>query len=155
PFYRGTLARAQGDAETAWRCVHEPSAVSPDAEPGERFGSLPVLFHLLAAGLALEAGDLIAARGWLNLHRRGLGFIDATLGRAEHETLEAAWHRAAGDALRAREHAREALRWATIPRQPLALLAAHRVLGILATDVGDREAAEEQFAQALALADAC
>ena len=57
-FYRGMLARAQGDAETAWRCVHEQSGGSPETEPGERFGSLPVQFLLLAAGLALDAGDL-------------------------------------------------------------------------------------------------
>jgi DNA-binding NarL/FixJ family response regulator len=81
--------------------------------------------------------------------------MDATLGRAEGDVAEAAWHRAAGDADRARDHAARALAHATTPRQPLALIAAHRMLGILATDAGDRAAAEEQFARALALADAC
>jgi DNA-binding NarL/FixJ family response regulator len=84
-----------------------------------------------------------------------LGFMDATLGRAEREILEAAWHRAAGDVAQAQGHAEDALRWATNPRQPLALLAAHRTLGILATDAADHVSAEEQFTQALALADAC
>ena len=56
---------------------------------------------------------------------------------------------------RARDHAERALAHATTPRQPLALLAAHRMLGILATDAGDRAAAEDHFAEALALADAC
>ena len=105
PFYLGTLARAQGDAETAWRCVHEPSPVRPASEPGEEIGPLPVQFQRLAAGLALDAGDLPAARGWLDLHRRWLDFMDATLGRAEGEVLEAEWHRAAGDPDRARDHA--------------------------------------------------
>ena len=155
PFYCGTLARAQGDAETAWRYVHEPSRVSPMSEPGERLGSLPMQFQLLAAGLALDAGDLPAARGWLDRHRRWLDFMDATLGRSEEAALEAAWYRAAGDAVRAREHAERALAHATAPRQPLALLAAHRTLGILATDAGDLAVAEEQFAAAFALADAC
>jgi DNA-binding CsgD family transcriptional regulator len=154
-LYRGVLARAQGDAETAWRCVHEPSRVSAASEPGERVGPLPLAYQLLAAGLALDAGNLAAARGWLDLHRRWLEHMDATLGRSEGEVLEAAWHRAAGDAVRARQHAQEALRWATNPRQPLALLAAHRMLGILHADAGQHVSAEEQFAQALALADAC
>jgi DNA-binding NarL/FixJ family response regulator len=154
-LYLGMLARWQGDAETAWRCVHEPYPIRPASEPGEEMGTLPLEFQLLAAGLALDAGDLPAARKWLDLNRRWLEFMDATLGRAEGEVLEATWHRTAGDAARAREHAREALRWATSPRQPLALLAAHRMLGILATDAGERVSAEEQFAEALLLADAC
>jgi DNA-binding CsgD family transcriptional regulator len=155
PFYLGTLARAQGDTGTAWRCVHEPLRVDPTAEPGERFGSLPVLFHLLAAGLALDAGEHAAAREWLDLHRRWLEFMDATLWRAEGEILEAMWHRAAGDPVRARDYAAHALTHATTPRQPLALLAAHRMLGILDSDTGDRAAAEQHFTEALALADAC
>jgi DNA-binding CsgD family transcriptional regulator len=155
PFYRGVLARAQGELETAWQCIREPWLVHPEAEPGERLGSLPLLFHLLAAGLALDAGDLPAARGWLDLHRRWLDFMQATLGRSEGEVLEAEWHRAAGDANRAREHAERALAHATTPRQPLALVTAHRTLGVLNTDAGDRAAAEEHLAAALALADVC
>jgi ATP/maltotriose-dependent transcriptional regulator MalT len=155
-FSLGTLARAQGNAEMAWRCVHEPWLVRPDAEPGGMTGgALQLHFQLLAAGLALDAGDLAAARGWLDLHRRWLEFMDRTLGRADGEVLEAEWHRAAGDAASAREHAKQALALATTPRQPLAFLSAHRMLGILATDAGERAAAEEHFSQALTLANAC
>src|SRR5262249_20517336 len=69
PFYRGTLARAQGDLETAWQCVYEPWLVPADAEPGERMGgALQLHFQLLGAELALDAGDLDAARSWLDLH---------------------------------------------------------------------------------------
>jgi ATP/maltotriose-dependent transcriptional regulator MalT len=154
-LYRGALARAQGDVETAWRCVHEPSRVRAASEPGERVGPLPLPYQLLAAALALDTGDLETARDWLDLHRRWLVFMDATLGRAEEATMEAEWHRAAGDTTRARHYAEEGLRWATRPRQPLAMLAAHRMLGTLAADAGDRISAEPHFAQALALADAC
>src|SRR5262249_38494501 len=152
PFYRATLARAQGDPETAWRWVHEPSLVSPASEPGEQFGPLQLQFQLLAAGLALDAGALPTARRWLDLHRRWLDFMEATLGRAEAEVLEAEWHRTAGDAVRARDHGDRALAHATVPRQPLALLAAHRTLGILATDAGRAPDAEGHFAAARALA---
>lgn len=154
-FYLGTLARAQGDPELAWRCVYEPWQASPETEPGERMGTLLLHFNLLAVGLALDAGDLPTARRWLDFHRRWLEFMDATLWRAEEAALEAAWHLAAGDAVRAQEHAERALAHATTPRQPLALLAAHRTLGSLSTDAGDRPAAEDHFAAALALADAC
>jgi hypothetical protein len=94
-------------------------------------------------------------RTWLDLHKRWLDFMEATLGRAEEAVLEAEWHRAAADVERAREHAVQALAHATTPRQPLALLAAHRLLGILDIDAGEHNAAEEHFAAALTLADAC
>jgi DNA-binding CsgD family transcriptional regulator len=155
PFFLGTVARAQGDAGTAWQCVHEPSPIRAASEPGEEMGWPPMHFHRLAAELALDAGDLAAARGWLDLHGRWLDFMEATLGRAEGEVLEAEWHRATGDVVRARDHAAQALAYATSPRQPLALIAAHRFLGILDTDSGDGAEAEDHFAQALALADAC
>jgi DNA-binding CsgD family transcriptional regulator len=155
-LYLGTIARAQGDAELAWRCVHDPALIRPETEPGEGTGGWQLLpFQRLAGGLALDAGDLPAARRWLDLHRRWLDFMDATLGRAEGEVLDAEWHRTAGDAVRARDHAAQALAHATTPRQPLALLAAHRMLGMLDTDAGDAAAAEGHFAAALKLADAC
>jgi DNA-binding CsgD family transcriptional regulator len=154
-YYRGALARAQGEPETAWRCVHDTWPSGPSIEPGGRLISLSMGLQTLAAALALDAGDIPTARSWLDDHRRWLDFMGATLGRAEGEILEAEWRRAAGDAVRAREHATQALAHATTPRQPLALLAAHRILGILDTDAGRAASAEEHFAQALALADAC
>src|SRR5262249_25429641 len=127
-LYRGLLARWQGDAEMAWRCVHEPYPIRPASEPGEEMGTLPLPYQLLAAGLALDAGDVDSARRWLDLHQRWLEYMEATLGCAAGAVLEAEWHRAAGNAARARDHGQAALRWATSPRQPLALLAAHRML---------------------------
>jgi DNA-binding NarL/FixJ family response regulator len=109
----------------------------------------------LAVALALDAGDLSTARVWLDAHQRWLTWMDATLGQSEAEALEAEWHRTAGDAARARHHAGQARTHATNPRQPLALLAAHRLLGIVDTDAGDYTAAQEHFVAALALADAC
>jgi DNA-binding NarL/FixJ family response regulator len=52
-------------------------------------------------------------------------------------------------------HAEAALVRATEPRQPLALLAAHRTLGELATVAGRRADAATHLAAALALATAC
>ena len=140
PLVSGMVARAQGDPATAWRCVHEPRLVRPETEPGEGSGGFQQLpFQRLAAGLALDGGDLPTARRWLDLNRRWLDFMDATLGRAELEILEAEWHRAAGNPAPARDHAVRALECASSPRQQLALLAAHRTIGILCTDIRDPE----------------
>ena len=54
-----------------------------------------------------------------------------------------------------RAHAERALAHASDPRQPLALIAGHRLLGELDTAAGDREAAARHLRDALALADAC
>ena len=53
------------------------------------------------------------------------------------------------------ERANQALALASAPRQPLALLATHRLLGELATDRGDFDGARQHLVEALALADAC
>ena len=61
----------------------------------------------------------------------------------------------AGDFDRAGEVAAEALILATEPHQPLALLAAHRLLGEIATETGQWEEAHSYLREALMLADAC
>ncbi|HET8626881.1 MAG TPA: helix-turn-helix transcriptional regulator, partial [Thermomicrobiales bacterium] len=55
----------------------------------------------------------------------------------------------------ARQHVAAALAHASEPRQPLALLAAHRALGELATQAGQHSEAAAHLAESLALADAC
>ena len=77
------------------------------------------------------------------------------LGQAEGQLGWAAYHRAAGDLAMARQHAERALAQASEPRQPLALLAAHRLLGELDTEAGRHAEAAAHLDQALALADAC
>jgi DNA-binding NarL/FixJ family response regulator len=154
--YLGPLARAQGDPERAWRCVREAWPQGPATAPSEQFGSvLPLRLQLLAVALALDVGDLATARAWLDAHHHWLDFIGTTLGRAEAAVVEAEWHRAASEPVRARDHAEQALAYASHPRQPLALLAAHRLLGELATAARRFAPAEEHLTAALALADAC
>jgi DNA-binding CsgD family transcriptional regulator len=55
----------------------------------------------------------------------------------------------------ARAHAERARAHATEPRQPLALLAAHRLLGALETDAGRYDDAARHLEASLSLADAC
>jgi len=112
-------------------------------------------FQCIAATLALEAGDLTAARAWLEAHDRWLAWSGATLGQAEGDLLWARYHHAAGDGERAAEQARQALLHATTPRQPFVLIAVHRLLGELDTAAGHYDEANGHLDEALALADAC
>ncbi|HET8626772.1 MAG TPA: hypothetical protein VFL91_05105, partial [Thermomicrobiales bacterium] len=154
-----TLARLQGEPAAAWEVVHAQLPVGAAADPEASgyvcdFYRAPPL-QRVAAALALDAGDLAGARGWLEAHDRWLAWSGAVLGRAEGALGWAEYHRAAGDRARAEEQARQAMAHASDPRQPLALLAAHRLLGELAT-VGDQYAeARDHLDAALALADAC
>jgi DNA-binding CsgD family transcriptional regulator len=109
----------------------------------------------VAVALALDAGDLPTAAAWLAAHDHWLAWAGAVLGQAEGALGWAAYHRAAGTRMAAYEHAERALAHATAPRQPLALLAAHRLLGGLATEAGRHADATTALAEALALADAC
>jgi tetratricopeptide (TPR) repeat protein len=109
----------------------------------------------LGAALALDAGDLPTAQGWLEAHDRWLAWSGAVRGLSEGHRGWAEYHRAAGDGARAYEHAERALAHATEPRQPLALLAAHRLLGELDTDAGRFEDAATHLDASLTLGEAC
>jgi DNA-binding CsgD family transcriptional regulator len=114
---------------------------------------LPVL--LLAADLALDAGDLPTARQWLETYDRWVAWSGTVIGQAEGALGWSAYYRAAGEIARANDDAARAHAQATTTRQPLALLAAHRQLGALATHAGRYADADAHLTGALALADAC
>ncbi|HET8629857.1 MAG TPA: AAA family ATPase [Thermomicrobiales bacterium] len=153
------LARGRGEPAAAWAVVRAwlPAGAATAPEDGARHCDFPRAARLLreAAALALDAGDLPTARAWLACHDRWLAWSGAVLGRAEGALGWAEYHRAAGDLALAQEHAAAALAHATDPRQPLALLAAHRLLGELAAQAGRHAEAATHLAEALALADAC
>ena len=150
----GHILRAQGEPELAWQLVHEAFPDGPAATAATEFPQA-LATQRLASALALDAGDLTGARSWLGAHDQGLDRSGAVLGRAEGALGWAAYHRAASDLARAREHAAAALTRAGAPRQPLALLAAHRLLAELATAAGDHVDAAGHLAAALRLAEAC
>ena len=153
--FLGDLAYAQGDTTLAWSLVREALPGGPASEPGDVYFVNGCAFQRLAAALALDAGDSAAARAWLEAHNRWLAWSGAVLGRADGHIAWARYHRTMGDAAAARGHAIQALADASEPRQPLALLAAHRCMGTLDTDAGRVAAARDHFASAFALADAC
>jgi ATP/maltotriose-dependent transcriptional regulator MalT len=77
------------------------------------------------------------------------------LGAAEGELAWAAFHQAAGDLVSAYQRAAAAMERASQPRQPLSLLAAHRLLGELDMQSGRLVDAMAHLEQAARLAVAC
>jgi ATP/maltotriose-dependent transcriptional regulator MalT len=151
----GLLARWQGDPDTAWARVRDLHPQGPATEPGGCLFLPGRALLALAADLALDAGNLKLAEDWIAAHGRWLEWSGALLWRADHLLLRARQARMAGELAAARDHARAALARATEPRQPLALLAAHRLLGELETETGNYGDALAHLHQALDLADAC
>jgi DNA-binding NarL/FixJ family response regulator len=149
------LAQAQGNTDQAWTFVRDELPDGPDTAPGDSRFSDGAALQRVAATLALDAGDLLAARSWLTAQDRWLAWSDATLGRAETALGWARYQQAAGDLGAAERQARLALAYASAPRQPLALLAAQRILGQILLATGRQHAATAQFMAALALAETC
>ncbi len=124
-------------------------------EPGTTTFLDSMLFLHLGGLLALDAGDLDGAREWAEASDRWLAWSGAVRGQSEGQALWAQYHRQAGNREQAHEHADRTLAHATAPRQPLALIAAHRLLGELDTDAGRFDSAAEHLDASLTLADAC
>jgi DNA-binding CsgD family transcriptional regulator/tetratricopeptide (TPR) repeat protein len=150
----GPLAQAQGDAKLAAWLVREWLPDGPATPPGNTFYAVTIL-QRMAAAMAIDANDLPAARAWLEAHDRWLAWSGAVLGQAERHIAWARYHRAADDPTAASAHATQALAHASTPRQPLALLAAHRLLGELDSASAQFENALHHLMEALTLADAC
>ena len=122
--------------ERAWEWVRGRLPEGAATEPGDHDLRDSLALLRVAAELPLDAGDLGAATAWLEAHDRWLAWSGAVLGQSEGQALWARYYRQSGDMARAHRHAECALAYASEPRQPLALLAAHRLLGELDTAEG-------------------
>jgi DNA-binding CsgD family transcriptional regulator len=149
------IASAQGDAGLGWSLVREWLPAGAGTAPGEARFLEGLALQRLAARLVLDAGEPAEARSWLEAHDRWLAWNGIVLGRAEGQLGWAALQRATGNLPAAEAHARRALEHARQPRQPLAQLVAHRILGELATEQRREQESETHLATALALAEAC
>ena len=125
------LARDQGDPRTAWKMVKDLLPSGPATELGAIGFFAGTTYLRLAVALSLDENDDNTARAWLEAHDRWLTASGAVLGRADGDLLWARYHRSVGNSLEARVYAERALAQAENPRQPLALLASHRMLGAL------------------------
>ena len=151
----GQVAHARGNQWGVEAVVREVFPTGPDTAPGGLYLQNALRIQRLAATLALDAGNTDDTRRWLEAHDRWLIWSGAVLGRADGCLAWARYHRATGDQARAVTDAQRALDLADAPRQPLALLAAHRLCGELATDAREFRDARTHLDTALALADAC
>jgi DNA-binding CsgD family transcriptional regulator len=151
----GELAQVRGELAISWQFIRTALPVGTDTRPESVYWVGSLALHYLAVTLATEAADFPAARIWLAAADRWLAWSSAVHGRAEGALAHAAYYRAAGDLEQARQHAQAALAHATAPRQPLALLAAHRTLGEVDTAAGRHTEAMVHLDAAHALADAC
>jgi ATP/maltotriose-dependent transcriptional regulator MalT len=149
------LARCRGERAEAWAHITLALPRGPATAPGTQMFEYATAVQRLAVDLALDAGDLTVAAAWLAGHDAWLIWCGAVSGKADGRRLWARYHQVAGDGDRAEEVAAEAVTLATEPHQPLALLAAHRLLGELATATGRWEEAQAHLDEALTLADAC
>jgi ATP/maltotriose-dependent transcriptional regulator MalT len=149
------IAREQGETTLAWQLVHRMLPAGPQTAPGHAEFATSRTLMFIATLLCLDAGDIPSARTWLDAHDQWLKWNHTMLGRSENQLLWAHYFRAMGDLPRARHHATEALKLANDPRQPLALLASHRLCGELEVMSGTFTEAHRHLDAALSLATAC
>ena len=150
----GPLAQAQGDTELARWLVREWLPDGPATPPGNTFYAVTIL-QRMAAAMAIDTGDVVIARGWLEAHDRWLAWSGAVLGQAERHLAWARFYRAIGNIELADQRAAQALAHASEPRQPLALIAAERLVGELDTAAKRFAGAARHLTEALTLANAC
>ena len=152
PMLLAPIARHRGNPELAWSLVHQSFPAGSDtAFEDSALEILPL--RTLAVALAIDTGDLGTARRWLESLDGWLDWSGSVLGRADALLGWADYYRATNALGKARTHAMQAVATASAPRQPLALLAAHRLLGELDTAEARFTEAEERFDAALSLAD--
>ena len=146
------LCRLRGDYDLAWSHIEAILPAGPEQEPGTIRYTTGIYGIQTAASLALDQNDLDRADAWIQAHRRWLKWSEAVPGRAEHHLLDARYRLAVEDVEQARSFARLALNTASDPVQPLALIAAHRLLGRVARDREEFEEAADQLREARATA---
>ena len=157
--YRSTLgpiARYQGESEIARTIVRDILPSGPGTEPGTSRFLSAIAMQRLGAALAHRRGRprYRASAGWRRTTAGWRGAA-ASSGQAEGQLHLGAVSARGGRFGTAHEQATRALCRCHRPRQPLALLAAHRLLGELDTDAGRYDDAASHLDAALALADAC
>lgn len=149
------LSRHQGEPDLALARLKLVFPDGPASLPGRTTFETSVYCMHPAIEIALDSGDLVTARAWLECHDRWMSWSGniplITIGHY----LWARYHGVAGDLSACRERATKAVAHASSPRQPLALIAAHRFIGDLEVRRRCFMEAEEHLQESLQLADLC
>ena len=149
------LARWRGERAEAWANITMALPRGSATAPGSHMFWQATAVQRLAADLALDAGDSTVAATWLAAHDAWLAWSGAVRDKRRVSGSGARYYLVAGDLGRAWERATSAVALAAEPHQPLALLAAHRLCGEIATETGRWEEAQAHLRESLALAEAC
>ncbi len=152
---RARLAWYEGNIERAREIISELLPNGPETPPDEQAFFVPAEPLRIAAGIAIDEGDIELARGWMVAHDHWLDWSEAVQGRAEGLLLWARINMAEGNLDRAHELAEQARQLAEDPRQPMALIGIHRLVGELATANGDLDVAAGHLQLSLRLAESC
>ena len=151
-----TLLSHEGeDSVIAWEDVRRRFPNLRPDKPGDADFEWSIAAIRAAASLSIDSGDLKSARMWIEALDEWLDWSEAVIGRTEANLLWARYHCIAGDLDKAHHHAKAALACASVPHQPLALIAAHRLLGELDTEAGQYDEAVEHLQTSLELAERC
>jgi len=151
----GSIAKARGDRDRAWKMVRAVWPDGPNTDLRARYITFVMPVQRLAASLALEEGDLDTARRWLEANDVWMDWMGAVPGKAAAQAIWARWHHQSGNLPEAIKTAHRSLELASYPRQPIALLDAHRLLGQLYGVEGDPSGAKDHLDASLALARSC
>ncbi len=157
-FWRSTLAEMafhQGDWDLTSEIALHFFPAGPGTKPGNAFILSAISMLNVMIEMSIAGGELDAAGDWLKTFQRWLDWSGLVIGCSDLERLRARFALADGDIIQAESHATQALSLAIEPRQPLALIASHRLLGELALVNGQQEVASDHLEQSLAIAEAC
>jgi DNA-binding CsgD family transcriptional regulator len=147
------LARYRGEPDLAWEQITALLPQGSETAPGDIIHQEGLALLRLAAELCLDTGDLPGAGRWLAAHERWLAWSGSVLGRADGLLVQARFAALDHDPAAAKAMALEAQAGARL--QPLARMAALRLLGELATAEGDFGTAASHLKAARELANRC
>ncbi len=149
------LPERQGHSDITEQQVRFALPNGRETQPGSVFYTSAIATISVATRLELRRGNIAAARAWLETRDRWVAWAGDVRGQPEGELLWAEYFRASDDPDAARQRVERSLELAAEPRQPLAVLAAQRLLGELDSAAGRYREAEAWLKQSLDLATAC
>ena len=127
------IALYRGDAARVWELVDEVIPDGAHVDPGDSFFVPTVPLTRVAFSQSLRDDDLTGAEEWLAAHQRWIDWSGSISARPWQKILQSELAIARENPVDAARHAQRAIELALSPRQPPALLQAHRLYGDLAT----------------------